>query len=188
MREQRCEGTSDTSLTKFGKVQATKIARAYSQKQIDGIISSRLHRATQCAKIIKQFIPLKINRDERLNDMCLGIWQGKFPEEIESRYPDISKQWKTDPAKAEIPEGDRFTEVQNRALEFIEDLYESSLFSKYYLVSTHDIIIRILLSSIQNTSLGKFWEYELSPGSVTEISICPEKKVLEINNTKHLYV
>lgn len=188
MREQRCEGTSDTSLTKLGKAQALKIARHLSEKHIDGIVSSRLHRATQCAKILRQFIPHKIHRDERLNDMNLGVWHGKFPEEIESRYPELWKAWRDNPATSNIPEAEAFSDVKNRVERFLEDYNENALFPKLYLVSTHDIIIRIIVNSILNTIPADFWSLELHPGSITEVHVFPEKKVVEINNTNHLYV
>lgn len=188
MREQRCEGTSDTSLTKFGKAQATKIARSFADSHIDGIFSSRLHRATQCAKILRQFIPHKIIREERLNDMNLGVWHGKFPEEIEMRFNDVWLQWKNNPLNAVIPEGEHIADIKNRLQAFLSDRYENSLFPKFYLVSTHDIIIRILLSLIEDKPLTAIWEYELNPGSITQIRIYPDKKIVHLNNTGHLYV
>lgn len=188
MKEDRCEGSSDTSLTKLGKAQATKIARFYAQKQIDGIITSRLHRAIQCAKILQQFIPHKPIRDERLNEINLGVWHGKFPEELESRYPDIWQKWRQDPLRADIPEAEKVSEIQTRLISFINEYTENTLFPKYYLINTHDIISRILISSITGEPLAKMWETQLTPGGVSEVEIYPEKKLVQLNNTDHLNV
>jgi broad specificity phosphatase PhoE len=187
MKEGRWEGAADTSLTKRGKAHATKVARYYSTRQIDGIISSRLHRAIQGAKILNQFIPGKITRDERLNNMNLGIWQGKFPEEVEARYPEQYSLWLTNPELAEIPDGGNILDSKIAVESFIKQYCTDELFPKFYIVNTHDIITRIFLSVITDKPLSKMWEYTLTPASITTVEIYPEKRIVEINNLEHLY-
>lgn len=187
MKEGRWEGAADTSLTKRGKSHATKVARSFSSKQIDGIITSRLHRAVQGAKILNQFIPCKLTREVRLNNMNLGIWQGKFPEEIEARYPEQYKLWQTNPEQAQIPDGGTIADYKIGIESLIQEYSTDELFPKFYLVNTHDIITRIFLSVITDKPLSTMWEYSLTPASITTIEIYPDKKLVEINNLDHLY-
>jgi broad specificity phosphatase PhoE len=188
MKEGRCEGISDTSLTKLGKAQTTKLARYFTQKTLSGILSSRLHRSIQAAKIINQFVPVKLVREARLNNMNLGIWQGKFPEEIEARYPAEYALWKTDPERANIPDGESISNIKVNIESLIKAYTNSELFPTYYLVNTHDIITRIFLSLASGKPLKTMWEYSLTPASVSTIEIYPEMRIVDINNTEHLYV
>lgn len=188
MKEEKCEGQSDTSLTALGKSHSKKIAEHFKNKQISNLYTSNLHRTNQCARIIASVIPFKIKRDDRLADINLGIWQGKFPEEIESRYPEVLKAWKKDPSTAQIPNGENWNNVVSRVGEFITIFQDDELFDKNIIVVTHDIIIRIILSAIENVPSSKIWEYQLDNSSITEVQIEPDKKVISINYTDHLYV
>ncbi len=188
MKEEKCEGQSDTSLTALGKAHSKKLGHYFKDKPISGLFTSNLHRTNQCARIIASTIPLKVKRDDRLADMNLGLWQGKFPEEIESRYPEVWGEWKKDPAKAEIPNGERWNKVEERAMGFLHSLHDDELFDKHFIVITHDIIIRILLSKLEKKQTNEIWEYQLDKASITEVQLEPENKIIVYNNTDHLYV
>lgn len=188
MKEEKCEGQSDTSLTTTGKMQAHKIANYLASIHLSGLYTSNLHRTNQCARIIAATVPQKIKRDERLADMHLGIWQGKFPEEIESRYPEIWQVRKKDPAQAVIPDGEQWSSVVHRVHSFLDEIRDDELFDKNLIVITHDIIVRIILLYCEGKPTTSFWEYQLDKGSLTKVQIEPEKKVIEINYTDHLYV
>ncbi len=186
MKEERCEGISDTSLSSYGKQQTVKAGLSLAGRQVDGIIVGTLHRTVQAGKLLTKIFPHKLQRDKRLIDMNLGVWQGKFPEEIESRFVPEYKLWKKDPEKATIPEGESIIAATQRVQSFLQSHDQNELFDKYYLVVTHDIIIRILLTITEGKSLDKIWEYQLNPASISTIAIFPEKKVIEINNVEHL--
>ncbi len=188
MKEEKCEGQSDTSLTALGKACSQKIGYYFKDKPISGLFTSSLHRTNQCARIIAGTIPLKVKRDERLADMNLGLWQGKFPEEIESRYPDIWEEWKKDPAKGKIPSGESWAKVEERTMDFLGSFHDDELFDKHFIVVTHDIIIRIVLSKFEKKQTNEIWTYQLDKASITEVQLEPENKIIVYNYTDHLYV
>ncbi|MDQ3099361.1 MAG: histidine phosphatase family protein [bacterium] len=188
MKEERCEGQSDTSLTALGKAQSKKIANQLRQQTISSLYTSNLHRANQCARIIATIIPLKIKRDGRLGDINLGLWQGKFPEEIENRYPEVWANWKRDPLSAIIPDGEKLDEVVVRVDSFLKSLIDDELFDKNVIVITHDIIIRTILACLDGKSAVAIWDYTLDKASISEVQIQPEKRIIQFNKTDHLYV
>jgi broad specificity phosphatase PhoE len=186
IKEDRCEGTSDTSLTPLGKKQTVMAGMALLTQDIKGIIVGRLHRTVQTGKLLIKIFPLKLNRDVRLNDMNYGRWQGKFPEEIETRFPEEHSLWKNYPQKLHILEGEPLSEVQNRVHSFLESLYSNELFDQHYIIVTHDIIIRIILTLVEGKKLKNIWDYTLVPASISKVCIYPDKKIIEINNVEHL--
>ncbi len=188
MKEDKCEGQSDTSLTALGKSQSKKIGEFFKDKHISALYSSNLHRANQCAKIISSIVQIKVKREEKLAQINLGIWQGKYPEEIESRYPRVWQNWKAKPSSAEIPGGEHLGDVLSRVSVFLSSLCDDELFDKNIIIVTHDIIIRIILLLTQRQKLDSLWEYHLDRASISEVQIEPEKKIIQINDTSHLYV
>jgi broad specificity phosphatase PhoE len=186
MKEEKCEGQSDTSLTALGKAQSKKIAYYLKDKPISALYTSNLHRTNQCARIIATIIPLKIKRDIRISDINFGLWQGKFPEEIERRYPEIHEKWLKQPQSALIPEGESWGALETRVYSFLKSFNDDELFDKNILVITHDIIIRIILAGLEDASKPSIWDYKLDKASITEVQIEPKKRILEINKVDHL--
>jgi broad specificity phosphatase PhoE len=188
-KEDRCEGLTDTSITPFGKKQTFRIAKFFSDKQVDGLITSSLNRSIQTAKLLQKTLTHKPKRDPRLNDANRGSWTGKFQEEIEGRYPASWQQWQQDPEQVQWPDGESFEQVKTRVESFLSDIYSNELFDKYYIVLTHDIIITLILSIIEKRkykeTLGK---YLIQKGSITLVKVYPEKEIIEYNITGHLYV
>lgn len=186
IREDRCEGVSDTSLSSLGKKQTVIAGLSLTTQNINQITVGTLHRTVQAGKLLIKIFPLKLKRDKRLIDINFGIWQGKFPEEIETRFPDIYKIWKSDPEKAIIPDGETLQSVKDRIQSFLSDHQSDQLFDQHIILVSHDIIIRIILTLIEGKKLNKIWSYQLDPASLTKVAIYPEKKVIEINNIEHL--
>ncbi len=181
-KEDRFEGKTDTSITNLGKKQTKQILEYLKTKQIDGILTSSLTRSVQVAKLFEKHFHFKPKRDSRLNDIDRGAWTGKFQEEVEGRYQDSWEQWCADLEKTQWPQGETFTEVTNRVSGFINSFKSSGLFDSFYIVVTHDIIIKIILSYIKHSDYSKMnSKYTLAQGSISLITVYPEKKVINVN-------
>jgi broad specificity phosphatase PhoE len=187
-KEERCEGQADLSLSPIGKKKIHKIGQYYAHQNIAGVLTSSLARDVQAAKILQLYREGKAKRDQRLTNMKMGVLEGKFPEELEGRYPDIWNTLKNNPERAEIPDGESFSQVRERVEGVLQSFQINELFDKTYLVVTHDIIIRVILCIIEKKSFKDMWTYTLDKASITHIEVYPKQELLEINRTEHLYV
>lgn len=185
-KEGHYEGRADISLSSHGKRQTLRTAAYIHDKHVDAIIASPLARTSQAAKIFNTPKKFKIKKELRVIDIDLGLWTGKFQEELEGRFPDFWHTWKTTPSKASFPNGETMLQVQERVQGFLDSCRTNELFDKYYLVITHDIIIRSILALLENQSLDAIHTYTLDKASLTEVQIYPENRIIKINSMEHL--
>lgn len=186
-KEDRYEGHTDTSITSLGKRQSQQLVTYFQSFQFDGLITSPMTRSIQTAKILRKHYPHKIIRDSRIADVNIGLWSGKFQEEVEGRYPESWHQWQNNPLTTIWPEGESFLAVEQRVDDFLKSFKITELFDKYYVVITHDIIIKIILSRILNLSFKEINnKYSLHKGSITNIEVAPNLRTEKINEIEHL--
>jgi alpha-ribazole phosphatase len=88
------------------------------------IVSSPALRCRRLAESIASRHGLKPSFDERLWEMNMGEWEGMAWADIPRS---ASEPWIKDPFNLPCPGGENFRQVQERVLEALEDLDESSI-------------------------------------------------------------
>jgi len=114
--EFRYQGHTDIELSEEGVKQAQALQKRLAGEKLDAIYSSDLSRAVQTASIIAKPHRLELITDSRLREVNFGVWEGLNFKEIESRYPDLLKTWLEAPHNLEIPQGETFMAMHDRAL------------------------------------------------------------------------
>ena len=106
------------------------------------VMSSPLKRAIETAEIISEELGIQfLGPTELLKEMNFGIFEGLTREEMLEKYGDIYEQFQKDKMTFRIPGGESFTDVLNRALEFVEKHG-----SKNIIAVTHGTYMKILYS------------------------------------------
>lgn len=167
-REHRVQGFSDIDLNDTGVHQARQLALSLKDATISAIYSSPLVRAKNTARIINEFHHAPVYTEPGLMEMDQGDFEGLTFQELMACEKDFLKQWQSDPASVQMPNGESFLDVQQRAWKVIEGIIDQAADA---LVVSHNFTIAAILCKIKNISLSYFREVCVDTASRTLIKI-----------------
>lgn len=145
-RIHRYQGQLDAPLSELGLRQAEALANRLRNEHLDCIYTSPLQRAARTAEAIARFHPtVPLRQDAALLEIHHGDWQGKFIDEIVEQFADGLREWREHPTRSQMPNGESFSNVLKRTLEFKERVLAAHR-DETVLVSTHDVVIKILVA------------------------------------------
>lgn len=174
------------SLNERGKQQAQQIATALSRAPIKAIYSSPLERAVETAEPLAQLLGLPIQMAPGLIELDYGDWQGKTLKQL-SRL----KLWKVvqdKPSEMRFPNGESFTEVQNRAVLALEQIVAAHDDKEMVACFSHGDIIRLLVAYYLAVPLDEFQRVAANTGSISVIAVGKKGRphVLHVNQVLSL--
>jgi broad specificity phosphatase PhoE len=152
-REGRVQGFSDIDLSDVGVDQARQLALSLKVTPIPAIYSSPLIRAQSTTRIINQYHNAPVYIEPGLMEMDQGDFEGLTFQELMACEKDFLQKWMSDPASVQIPNGESFIELQDRAWKVIEGIVAKS---ESALVVSHNFTIAAILCKIKNISLSQF--------------------------------
>ena len=186
-RLERCQGISDLELNNNGINQSIFLKDFYSDKHVDLIFSSDLKRTMQTALEINKNLKSDIIQNEKLREMDQGDFEGLSFSYIRKNFASQLLEWRSNPKKFRIPNGETLGEVQERALAFMENLFVQYKSHKNIIIVSHNLVIASILCYYSNRDLKDFPEFTLDSGSITTLMYSNNKiSIEEINYTKHL--
>ncbi|MEI8174350.1 MAG: class I tRNA ligase family protein [bacterium] len=159
-------------LTEDGRNQVLKSVKDLKNKKIDLIISSDFARTKETAEIAKKEFGLsddKLIFDEKLRELCVGVFEGKRWQE----YHDFIKEkdW-----YHYVPEdGESYKEVKLRMADFIYGA-EKKFKDKNILIVTHEGPARTLFASVEGMN-----EVETMEHLKNEIQSFDNAQIVEID-------
>ncbi len=152
-REGRVQGFSDIDLSDVGVQQARQLALSLRDASILSIYSSPLIRAQKTARIINEYHHAPLYIEPGLMEMDQGDFEGLTFQELMACEKDFLQKWMSDPASVQMPNGESFIELQDRAWKVIEGIVAKSGSA---LVVSHNFTIAAILCKIKNVSLSQF--------------------------------
>ena len=174
--EKKMQGKKNSNLTKLGIEQANKLSERLSNENFDYIYSSPLKRAYDTAKIIRGQRNIEIIKDENLQEMGFGVWEGRPPEELKNTYPEQYKNFWEKPHLYEPIDGENFKDFKDRVLKILFSIIQNHKDSQILIVS-HTIVILQIMSYFGNRELKSMWEPPvIDPASLT---------IVEVNDGTH---
>jgi len=124
---------SSFPLTEDGKKKIENLAKKLKKEKPDLIYSSDALRARQTAEIVAKELKIQINFDSRLRDINLGIYQWRKKDEFLKDFPVSLERF-----KKKVPEGESWSDVKKRVIDFIKDIDEKYEGKKILIVSHGD--------------------------------------------------
>ncbi|HSD14044.1 MAG TPA: histidine phosphatase family protein, partial [Flavobacterium sp.] len=103
--------------------------------------------------------------DARLMEMNFGNWEMKKWDDIN---PEELNPWMKDYVHIKVPNGESFTELYNRVVDFAETAFHSDV-KKPIVVVSHAGVIRSFLCKINNLPLKEAFQNKVEFGSVVKI-------------------
>lgn len=98
------------------------LALSLKKEPLAAVYSSTLRRAIETAQLVAAQHRLNVCRDERLNEINLGAWEGLTRKEIRVRYPELLDQWEADPRQVTPPNGESIAQVERRLEEVLREI------------------------------------------------------------------
>ena len=150
--QQRMQGHSNSDLSSVGQAQIQALGQWMKNVPFDHIYSSDSLRAKQTAEAITQFSGHELKIDLRLREKNLGVFEGLTSEEARKLHPEVFSLFKTAGSKYVIDEGESTQQLQDRALEIVDEIRIKHL-EERVLVVTHGGFIRVVMKHSLGLSL-----------------------------------
>lgn len=185
--ENRFRGRKDYPLNERGKKQATELAEELENIHPDAIYSSPLKRAVETVEPLAQKLSMDIIREEGINNIYLGKWEGRLKSEISREFPEQWETWINTPEKLLLEDSEPFPSVQKRALDSLARITEDHRGQTVVVVS-HRTTLKPLVAGVLCIPEPYFWKIHFDTASYS--ILVHEKKrgfcLYRLNETKHL--
>ena len=165
----RYQGQCDAPLSDLGLRQAEALARRLSDEPLDIIFASPLQRAAKTAEAIARYHPnIPFEHTAALMEIHHGDWQGLMTEEVIARYGTGLQEWREHPTRAQMPNGESFSNILKRVLDFKERLC-AEYSGCDVLVSTHDVVVKILVADALGMNMDRINRIWVTNASISVI-------------------
>lgn len=154
----KLQGRTDIPLNNEGREMAKAASKECQKIHLDICYCSPLIRAKETAEIVLQNRNVPIIYDDRLKEMCFGIYEGT---ENSSQIPDCPVNvFFQNPAQYAAPEGaESFEELFARTGSFLEEIITPALKeNKDILIVGHGAMNSSIVCQIRDIPLERFWE------------------------------
>jgi broad specificity phosphatase PhoE len=145
--QSRVTGQLDPALSPKGREQSQGLALCLQGEGLDAIYSSALQRTIDTATPTATATGLAIVRLAALNEINVGVLQGRFRDERDAEAQALWAQWQAEMWSFRIPGGERFDEFALRvgaALRVILDRHRG----QRVLIVGHGATNRVLLGTL----------------------------------------
>ena len=183
----RFQGHEDISLNERGMAQAKETARAALEWGHCAIYSSPLVRTVQVAEEITKVTPMTVSKEPGLKELSLGDLEGVTGEQMREEWPIVFAQWRANPEKMSMPNGESLVQLRERAWQVILDIEEKHTPEDSVVVISHNFTIRSIVGELLGQPLEFFHRMSLNLASVcTFDSDDRGRRLTGYNSTGHL--
>ncbi|MDI6907169.1 MAG: alpha-ribazole phosphatase [Thermoanaerobacterales bacterium] len=183
----RYQGHADIPLNEKGYTQARAVARRLSSERIDAVYSSDLQRARVTAEAIAAVHGLPVQIDRSLREINFGAWEGLTRDEIRLRFPDVSREWWSNPVGTRLPGGETLAEVADRAVSYLLGTARRHP-GGTVVVASHGGTIRAVIGRLIRMDLNEYWRLRQDNAALNllEVQDGDRAVLLLFNDTSHL--
>lgn len=184
--EKRMQGRKNSPLTEEGVRQAESLGNAIKDSiNIDYIISSPSKRALQTSRYINNYLHKNIEVENDLQEIDMGLWEGKTYSEISEKDPlDWDLYWNNPLEYRASNKGETYSQLIKRSSSALKNIINNRSDSNILIVS-HRITLRAMIATLQNKKITDV--PDLSSTSISKCTISSQGSVTfeYINDTSH---
>jgi alpha-ribazole phosphatase len=162
-----CYGQTDVDVAESFVREAaetkTKLNDMLNILQVDAVFTSPLQR---CVKLAHALSLAEIKHDERLKELYFGDWEMQAWDDIPR---DIFDDWAQNYAELAPPNGETFSQLQQRGIAFVNELL-AAYPQGHVAVVTHGGMIRAMLAHVLNMQLKGLFRFNVDYGSITQLN------------------
>lgn len=166
----RYQGQLDAPLSELGLRQADALAKRLAPEKLDAIYSSPLQRARRTADAIAAHHPtIPFEEDAALLEIHHGDWQGLYATEVREQYGEPLEEWRTYPTRCQMPNGESFSNILKRTLNFRERMCREHSGDATIVVSTHDVVVKILIADALGMHMDRINRLWITNASISVV-------------------
>ena len=184
--ERRYAGSTDIPLSPQGRRQCAALAQALGPLHVAAIYASPLVRARESAAPIAAAQGLEVTLESDFREMGFGDWEGLTRDEVERRFPEDYKIWRTTPERFARPGGETLGGVAERVGRALAELRATHLGETVILVS-HGVVTKLIVLQALGLGPERLWSVDTSPAGISEIEYRDDwATVHRVNTVAHL--
>ena len=157
-----CYGQSDIDVASSFMNEAMITQQKLASSSFDAIYASPLQRCLKLANTLDLSEPIV---DNRLMELNFGDWEMSAWDDIPR---DIFDVWAHNYADLAPPNGETFSQLQQRGIHFLEEILTQYPTGNIAVV-THGGMIRALLAHVLNMPLKGLFRFTIDYGSITQL-------------------
>ncbi|MCI6612262.1 histidine phosphatase family protein [Mitsuokella jalaludinii] len=182
----RYQGQTDIALSPLGIEQAEKLAAHFPVDKVEAVYSSDLVRAMTTARCVADLFGLTVEPRPELRELNFGDWEGLTYDEIVAKWPDALNNFFQHPDVLEIPHGESFPKLRERALDAVEKIVACHP-NQTVAVFAHGAILRTILTAALHMDLKYVWTIRQFNTAVNIVTYTEHGTTVELlNGTGHL--
>ena len=182
----RYQGQTDIALSPLGIEQAEKLAAHFPVDKVEAVYSSDLVRAMTTARCVADLFGLTVEPRPELRELNFGDWEGLTYDEIVAKWPDALNNFFQHPDVLEIPHGESFPKLRERALDAVEKIVACHP-NQTVAVFAHGAILRTILTAALHMDLKYVWNIRQFNTAVNIVTYTEHGTTVELlNGTGHL--
>lgn len=151
------QGQLDVHLSPRGREQAAAAADVLLRRGATRLLSSDLARAADTAEALAARTGLRVERDDRLREIHVGLWQGLAHTEVVERFPDVVAALDRGEDEVRGVHGERVADVQVRVRTVFDELLARLGPGETAVVATHGMAGRALVADVVGLSYRQAW-------------------------------
>ena len=183
----RFQGHQDISLNQRGISQAKETAEAATNWGHCAIYSRPLIRTMQVAEELAKVTPMPVCKEPGLKELSLGDLEGVTGQEMRKGWPLVFAQWRSNPEKISMPNGESLIDLRERAWQTILDIEQKHTSEEVVAIISHNFAIRCIVGELLGQPLEFFHRMSLNLSSVcTFESDDRSRRLTGYNSTTHL--
>lgn len=185
-KENRCQGCIDIELNKDGILQAEAAAKRLSAENIDIVYSSSLKRAYTTAEIINKSLSVDLIKNESLNEINFGEWEGLTFDEMRRQSQYDYDKWRFTPHLVNFPGEGSLKNVQDRAMKFVNDIIDKNN-GKNILIVSHGGVLKLIVLGVLGIGLEAYSKFYIINASLSIIVVDDKRAYLRtLNDSCHI--
>lgn len=153
------QGSADIELNAYGRALAGETGERLESVHFDRIYSSPLIRAYETACLIRGHRNIPIVRDERLRELCFGIYEGENFKELLANESDPFHYFFDRPDLYVAPEkGETLEDICKRAKDFLQEVIEPQRdCCERVMIVAHGALNKALMCHIKGHGIAEYW-------------------------------
>lgn len=184
--ERKYQGHSDIALTDKGLRQAAAVGARLADEKIDAVYASDLSRAFKTAECIAAKHSLTVRVVPALREIKFGDWEGLTYEQISAQWPGLLGKLWTTPDELQIPGGESFQQLKERAYAAIEKIVAAHP-DQTVVVVAHGGTIGTILCAMLDIHLNHVWNIRQDNTAVNIIEYYEGRPTITLLNcVRHL--
>ncbi len=157
-----CYGQSDIDVAASFASELASTQSKLANSAFDALYTSPLQR---CVKLAEALNLSEVAHDNRLKELYFGDWELRAWDDIPR---DIFDAWAHDYANKAPPNGETFSQLQQRGIHFLAEMLAKHA-NEHIAIISHGGMIRALLAHVLNMELKGLFRFTIDYGSVTQL-------------------